>query len=888
MKNEIIKDYATRMKAPAFCLRPFALIIIFLWLCSSTLWAEELGIKASANRSQLYIGESFILEVTVSGSTGMAEFDLAGIKNANIRHLGIRNISNYSITIINGKMTREGFTGFVSSYEVTPLAPGKFQAGPVAVKINGQTLSDRGPEVLVTDIEKQDRVMLSVSASRETALIDEPFSVVLGVQNRAMPGEAAALEPVFPDNPPALLIPWLDEDLSGLAGPDVRRMLTNYLVSHWNQSGITINKFTLTPDPFDISSMFSREQRKAKFALPVKTIHINGRPYYEYKLQFDYTPKDEGAYVFGPVIFKGAVPEKIDQHGRAAGANIFAVGPAATVRVIPPPDEGRPESYSGAIGSNLAVKAALDTTSCKLGDPLTLTLTVSGQVKLDKMLPPKLSLQTNLFECFTVYDNTVQSSRKEAYNQYLYTIRPVKAGQIEIPPIEVAYYDVISRSYRKTHTQPIPLLVQRGAEITEAQIIGNTNRVEAAGEEDLREKAAAPIRLTGSGAFPASLAGDQRGLLAAAAGPVFYCVLVFAALVGRLRRKMSEKRHIESARARACKRLHAAAQACRKNPEPAGEMICDAMRKYLGERLCRDTSSATPPEAIAILEKIVSARDKSLAREFGAFYEKYFNASFARLPGQDRIPDDCRAIADLVKRIERGLKESSRRQAGRFRPPRLMLLAAVCLAAGWACALDTSERIFIWDEANAAMQNAKSQPEFLQAARIYQRLLDDGVRNGPLLYNLGTALLHAGRHAEALDAFERAERYFGRQEDNSRNMQIAYARLTKSRTAVLPWYRAAAFWHYDYSCPQKTGVAAAAFLVFWLALALRRAGLKRVTGTLALLSLAVFAVFASSAAASWQAENSPRRYHLDAPVPAPSSTNVPAAGAGAPGAQPGP
>ncbi|MFC1453961.1 BatD family protein [Verrucomicrobiota bacterium] len=852
----------------------FALFILLLaYTCAS---AEEPRIKVTANRNQIYIGESFILEVTMSGSTRTAEFDLTGIKNANIRHLGTRNISNYSIIIINGQMTRQGFSGFISSYEITPLVSGKFQSGPVRVKVGGKSLMNRGPVVLVTAIEKQDRVIISVNTSHETALIDEPFSVTLNLKIKAMPGKAIALEPIFPDKPPSLTIPWLDKEMKGLAGDDIRRILTSHLVTHWNQSGVTINKFSLAADPFDISSMFSHEQRKAKFALPKKITRINGQPYYEYTLKFDYAPKDEGVYVFGPVIFKGEVSERVDEHGRAVGVNIFAVGPAGTVRIIPPPDEGRPESYSGAIGSNMTVKATLDTAVCNLGDPLTLTLTVAGQVKLNKMLPPKLSLQTNLLNYFTIYDNTVQSIKKDAYNQYLYTIRPVQTGKYEIPPIAIAYYDVVSRSYKKVFTAPIPLQVRRGAEITEAQIIGYTNRgTEKEAENDMSNISAAPIRLDQSGAVPASLMGDSRILLAVAAGPAMYFVIVLSAFVGRLSRKIKLVRYIDSAQARARKRLKVAGEIFQKDPRQAGLMVCEAARKYLGERLNRDASSATPEETVSFLVEYNINRE--LAEKFGTIYEKYFNASFAHAQHQSELPEDCRVLAELIKRIDRKLGNKSKPgRSHKLRYLPIIIIAFGTLIGGNVLGLDTSERVFIWNEANAIMQNAKTPPEYLRAARVYQRLIDDGVRNGPLFYNIGTALLLAERYEQARGAFERAERYFGRQADNNHNLKIAFAKIAKSRTAILPWYRMAGFWHYYFSCPQKIYIASGAFLIFWLALVLRRLGVKRMTKVIVLFSLGVFVVFISSAAASWQTENSSRRYNLNIQPILPSTNPAPA------------
>jgi hypothetical protein len=189
-----------------------------------------------------------------------------------------------------------------------------------------------------------------------------------------------------------------------------------------------------------------------------------------------------------------------------------------------------------------------------------------------------------------------------------------------------------------------------------------------------------------------------------------------------------------------------------------------------------------------------------------------------------------------------------------------------------ASALDAPERAFIWNEANADMQNARTPSDYLQAASIYQHLVDDGVRNGLIFYNMGTALLLADRNDEACRSFERAERYLGRQADIEQNLQIASARKANSAQAQLPWYRVIAFWHFYFSCPQRSCIAVFSFLLFWLALILRRLGIERMMNAAALISLVVCVAFASSVAASWQAENTARRYNLTiAPVMAPTN-----------------
>lgn len=870
MKKKIYKHYAQRKKVYAFRLLPSALLITVSCLFqvpAASLAAEEVTIKASANREQLYLGESFILELTVSGTTEQAEVDFSSLPKANIRPLGTRNISNFYITIVNGKMTREGFTGFVSSYEITPLAAGPFRAGPVRLRIGGQTYSDPGPVVAVTDIEQQDTVIISVSASRETALMDESFDVTLSVRMKALPGEAASIEPLFPDRPPALSVPWLEQEMPGLAGPDPHRVLTEHLAPHWNQPGMTINRFTLAPDPFDLASMFSREQRKAKFALPRRIISSGGHTYWEYTLAMRYTAKDEGNYVFGPVIFKGAVPLRLDEHGRMDGTHIFAVGPACTVRVIPPPEEGRPESYTGAVGSNLQVTASLDANSCKLDDPLTLTLTVSGNVKLDKVMPPKLSLQTNILDKFTVYDGTVQSVKKDSYNQYVYTVRPNQAGPCAFPPVEISYYDVNSRSYKTVATKELPLFVKRGAEVTEAQVIANTNRMQARlnEEADVRKLAPAPFRLESAGARSESLVGGPTVALIAGAGPAIYFLFALATFLNRSASAFRARRHIHSARSRARRRLRAAVKLERTDHRKGALLFCEIARKYLGERLSRDTDALTPSEILHLAAD--SRLADSLAQEFNALYEKYFNAGFANAPLQSNFAEDCAALEKLIGRIESQLGHRS--MAGK--PPRraspMSIFLVTCLIAGAeARAIDSSEREFIWNEANAAAGNARTPSEFLGAARTYQRLLEDGVRNGPLLYNLGTALIHAQRYSQAADALERAERFMGWQPDLERNLEIAYANKMNVRKASLPWHRIAFFWHYYLSCPKRALIAACAFLVFWIALTMRRLGMARLTGAMAAAGFTAFVIFASSTAASWQMENVSGSYRLDVPT----------------------
>lgn len=193
-----------------------------------------------------------------------------------------------------------------------------------------------------------------------------------------------------------------------------------------------------------------------------------------------------------------------------------------------------------------------------------------------------------------------------------------------------------------------------------------------------------------------------------------------------------------------------------------------------------------------------------------------------------------------------------------------ILHSTFCLAAS---AADSAERVFAWNEANARMAAAVTTNDFLRAAQAYQQLVAQGVRNGPVFYNLGTALLQAGHTDDALDALARAERYTGYQRDITRNLKIALARKAGRDTTEWPWYRIVCFWHFYLSAPTRLTIAVGAWTVFWLALILRQLGWRRGTAAVITLALATLVIFGSSAATTWHQEATAKRYVIIVPPP---------------------
>ncbi|MBN1556902.1 MAG: BatD family protein, partial [Lentisphaerae bacterium] len=404
--------------------------------------AAAASLDVAANRADIYLGESVLLTVKVSNGKTHDTPDLSALQDCDVEALGSRGESRSSLSFVNGQWKRTTFSGRIYTYRLTPRKPGVFRAGPITVSADGGALRDPGPRIRVAGIEQQDRVRVRLDASRDTVLVDEPFEIVLSVAIRNMPPPHDAADPLNPEDPPLLSADYLDAAaIEGLETPDVRAILQERLVSDRRTAGFALNNYTVRPDPFDMRSMFDfdalMQPRAARFRFDRRSDEIDGNPCYVYTLRLAYVPKEEGSYTFGPALFKGPVLTGIEA-GQPDLRRIFAVGPACTVRVVPPPEAGRPASYIGAIGTALDVAASLDAQTCSVGDPLTLTLSLGGDISLDNIEPPALTAQTNLVTNFRIYDDSVRPEREPGQRRYRYTVRPTRAGTLEFPPVEIA------------------------------------------------------------------------------------------------------------------------------------------------------------------------------------------------------------------------------------------------------------------------------------------------------------------------------------------------------------------------------------------------------------------------------------------------------------------
>jgi len=128
-----------------------------------------------------------------------------------------------------------------------------------------------------------------------------------------------------------------------------------------------------------------------------------------------------------------------------------------TLIVRPLPTEGRPESFSGAVGA-CSWDVDVRPTELAAGEPVTITMTIRGDANLDTVQAPNLNLGPE----FRVYEPRLvpRPGRDERERVFEQIVIPRDESAREIPPIAFSYFDPEAGAYRELVRGPFPLVVR--------------------------------------------------------------------------------------------------------------------------------------------------------------------------------------------------------------------------------------------------------------------------------------------------------------------------------------------------------------------------------------------------------------------------------------------
>jgi hypothetical protein len=261
-----------------------------------------------------------------------------------------------------------------------------------------------------------------------------------------------------------------------------------------------------------------------------------------------------------------------------------------SLNVQPLPEAGKPPGFAGHVG-RYELRARAEPTEVSVGDPITLTLELSGPDYLENVEGPDLDGQEELSRGFRISppEPGVIEGRTKVFKRVL---RAKTAEVTVLPALRLPYYDTATQSYRLAESAPIPLTVKAAKVVTAMDAQGNSAPVAAAGRKLQAQGRGIAANYEDSGVLADQYVGRDTWLrstpwgMALVLPPLLYAALLVGVSSVQRRHADPAARLARQALARARRQLKLAGAA----PEGSARVL-EALREYFGAKL-RFTSGA--------------------------------------------------------------------------------------------------------------------------------------------------------------------------------------------------------------------------------------------------------------------------------------------------------
>lgn len=470
--------------------RTTILVLATLGLSASAA-GQDLSVRAWLDRADVAVDRQFTLNVEVSGPARPDEDprlpDLSGFAAY------LRTGTRTSMQFVNGRMS----TSYAYQYSFRATAEGTHEIGPVAVRAGGEehatepltirvtarapgsAPAPRSPDRLPNDVDiGPEDLFVEASASTSEPWVNEPVIVEYRVFTRV------DVESYGIARAPATAGFWLEELAAGR--PPVEQVIRDG-VQYVTTVVRRVALFPTGPGPRTLEPLALEVQVRVRSRGPF------GDP-------------------FGGGLFGRTVPIVVESE-------------PLELAVRPLPDAGRPDDFSGVVGS-LDVAVSLDAAEAETNQALTFRLDVRGAGNLRALAEPSVAFPAD----FDVYppetsdDLAPGPGGVEGVKTYEYVLVPRAPGSHTIPAVELAYFDPAAGRYAVAASDPLTVDVTGAAVAGDAVLAGRPRARIAAARDDIRfirvaTSAFVPVdrRLFRGGAFWTVLALPVLGLAGALA-----------------------------------------------------------------------------------------------------------------------------------------------------------------------------------------------------------------------------------------------------------------------------------------------------------------------------------------------------------------------------------
>src|SRR5881398_3553756 len=401
--------------------------------------ADSPSVTAVLNSSEAALGETVHLEIRVAGARGADAPENIMVDGLEIRRTG----TSQRIEMNNLSLTSSA----IYDYTVMPLRAGRFTIPPQTIRVGNNSLRTPALTLNVADAPGRSsgaRPGRDAAAASASSLV---FAELIVPSKTAYVGEIVPVQIRMGFDPrvrPRLVEP-----------PEITGQ--GFTAQKLQQSGE--NTETISGRPYEVVTFKTAiaAARAGKFEIgPVKAkaqvVVPRRRNAPRSRSPFDLFDQDDP---FSDPFFSNPFA----QFGERRDIQISSAAVPLEVKPLPP---NAPPSFSGAIGS-FTMATDAKPKSVQVGDPITVTTTVSGRGNFDRVNAPSLEDEggwhkyppSSKFK----QDDEVGISGTKTFEM---VISPNENKQ-SLPVLAFSYFDPAKEQYVTLHSEPTAITVQGGA-----------------------------------------------------------------------------------------------------------------------------------------------------------------------------------------------------------------------------------------------------------------------------------------------------------------------------------------------------------------------------------------------------------------------------------------
>lgn len=448
------------------------LVLLLLVLCASVNLAhaaQPVDVRALVGSNNVTMGEVFILQIQVDGSSDVAEPDLTGIKDFSCAYVGGAPSNSVFYSNINGVSKKEVKNSYIFNYKLSPVREGVFTIPSLTLRVDNTDYFTDPITITVGSQQSGDDSFLRYRIARNTYYLGETFPLELVWYFRNNATLTGIEVPAFLDD--RFIVAKPPAAAAGAANSRAFEMNINGsrylgLQSQDVVNGVAYNTLTLkvylTP--------------KAVGKLELKPSSIMSQVVVGYKESAGRSPFS-GAFddFFGHDPFNRKQPIVKE----------FAVTtPETEINVLPLP-AGSPENYTGIV-SQVKIADKADVTEASVGEPINVTVMVAGNDNLFNLKLPDYNNQQNIRGKFKVTADSTGGKIYDKARVFNLVFRALDDKVSEIPSLELSYFDVNDKEYKTAASDPVKIKINAAKIVTASDIEAATDYSAAA--DDSRQK----------------------------------------------------------------------------------------------------------------------------------------------------------------------------------------------------------------------------------------------------------------------------------------------------------------------------------------------------------------------------------------------------------------